>query len=216
MREMIGAYVLGQLDERDHSAVRAHVEGCPACQAEVAELAPLRLALRDVDPARMGGTSSPPQDLGDQVLGRIREDRRSLRGPTLLRRGGAGLLVAAALAGAFIAGSASGAGSNTPVAPPVVELAVRLAVSGVQADAGLVRHTWGTELQLAASGLRDGDAYTVTFVRRDGSDVSGGTFLGTGEKELRCSLNAALPLDDASKVTVTDTAGSLVLDAVVR
>ena len=215
MREMIGAYVLGQLDERDQSAVRAHVEGCPACQAEVAELAPLRLALRDVDPARMGGTSSPPQDLGDQVLGRIRENRRSLRGPTLLRRGGAGLLVAAALTGAFIAGSASGSGSNTPAAPGV-ELAVRLAVSGVQADAGLVRHTWGTELKLAASGLRDGDAYTVTFVRRDGSDVSGGTFLGTGEKELRCSLNAALPLDDASKVTVTDTAGSLVLDAVVR
>ena len=110
MREMIGAYVLGQLDEQDHRAVQAHLDSCPACRAEVAELAPLRLALRDVDPARMGGTSSPPQDLGDQVLGRIREDRRSLGGRTLLRRGGAGLLVAAALAGAFIAGSASGSG----------------------------------------------------------------------------------------------------------
>lgn len=215
LRELIGAFVLGQLDEPQLGAMQAHLDGCPACQAEVAELAPLRLALRDVDPARVGAQASPPADLGDQVLARIRHSGRELRRNTLLRRGVAGLLVAAAVVGAFVIGSYLGPRPSTPDAPPVQELAVRLTVSGVHADAGLVRHTWGTELQLAATGLQDGGAYTVTFTRRDGTDVSGGTFLGTGERELRCSLNAALPLDDASKVTITDTVGSVVLDAQV-
>ena len=92
------------------------------------------------------------------------------------RRGGAGLLVAAALVGAFFLGVRQA--PPTTAAPPVVPLSVRVDVDGVQADAGLVKHTWGTELKLEATGLENGGAYTVTFTRTDGTEVAGGTFLG--------------------------------------
>jgi len=215
LRELLGVYVLGQLDDDERSAAQAHLDGCPACQAEVAELAPLREALLGVDPTRVGALPSPPADLGDHVLGRIRDEGRHVRRRALVRRGVTGLVLAAAIVGAFVLGGTLSAPPSTPAAPPVQELTVRLAAVGLQADAGLVKHTWGTELKLEATGLQDGSAYTVTFIRNDGTEVPGGTFLGTGVNQLRCSLNGALPIDEASEVTVTDAAGVVVLDAVV-
>jgi Putative zinc-finger len=210
---MLGAFVLDQLDEPERSSVRAHVDGCPGCQAEVSELAPLAPALQGVDPARLSTLPSPPPELGDQVLAAIRSSRRGANNRRLAKRGAAALLLAAVIVGAFFLGLRMAPVAPTTAAPPVEELSVRLAVPGVQADAGLVKHTWGTELRLEATGLRDGGAYTVTFTRDDGTQVPAGTFLGTGGNPLRCSLNAAVPLADTAGVTVTDAAGALVLDA---
>jgi anti-sigma factor RsiW len=50
LREQLGAYALGQLDADARVAVRAHLDGCPACRAELAEIAPLADLLRRVDP----------------------------------------------------------------------------------------------------------------------------------------------------------------------
>ena len=211
LREMIGAFVLDQLDDAERTRVQAHIDGCPACQAEVAELSPLAPALLRVDPARLGAQPSPPPDLGDQVLQRIRDGRRDRRRSRVVGRVASGVLIAAALVGAFVLGLRQA--PTTTAAPAVVPLAVHVDVEGVQADAGLVKHTWGTELQLQATGLENGGAYTVTFTTIEGGTVAGGTFLGTGGNPLRCSLNAALPIDDAAAVTVTDAAGTVVLDA---
>ena len=41
-RELLGSYVLGALSPDERSAVAAHLEGCAACRAEQAELAPMR------------------------------------------------------------------------------------------------------------------------------------------------------------------------------
>lgn len=213
IREMLGAFVLGQLSGAEHAAVQAHVDGCAACRAEIAELAPLVPALRGVDPERLGALPSPPAGLGERVLTSIRQGRQQHVRRTLVTRVGSGLLVAAALAGAFFLGARLTPDAEPVAGPRVIALDVRLAVDGVQADAGLVRHTWGTELKLEATGLEDGGAYTVTFIRNDGTEVPGGTFLGTGGNAVRCSLNAALPLDDASRVTITDEVGAVVLDA---
>ena len=86
----------------------------------------------------------------------------------------AGLGLAAAIVGAFFLGGLLNPPPTTPAALPVQELAVRLAATGLQADAGLVKHTWGTELKLEATGLRNGGAYTVTFIRSDGTTSPAG------------------------------------------
>ena len=54
----------------------------------------------------------------------------------------AGGLVAAGLVGAFALG---GRTLGTPDAPPVVAVSLRVLPAAVEAQAGLVRHTWGTE-----------------------------------------------------------------------
>jgi anti-sigma factor RsiW len=212
VRELLGAYVLDQLTDDERIAVEAHLDGCADCRAEVAELAPLVSAMRDVDPDRVSAPAEPPTELAARIGETICNSRRRRDRGTLLRRGAAGLLVAAALVGAFVLGVSRQPDPGT-AAPPVVPLTVHLVAAGVQADAGLVRHTWGTELKLKATGLRDGGSYTVTFIRRDGTAVSGGTFIGTGSNTLNCSLNGALPLDEMVEVTVTDGSGALVLDA---
>lgn len=212
LRELLGAFVLGRLSSAEIIAVQAHLDGCPDCRAELAEIAPLAAALRDVDPDRVISAAEPPAELGDRILGSVREGNRARRRRTLLQRAGSGLVAAAVLVGVFFIGLSR---APVPSTPPVVPLTVVVNVAGVSADAGLVKHTWGTELKLQASGLTAGGAYTVTFLRADGTSVSGGTFLGTGENPLNCSLNAALPLDETTEVLVNDAAGAVVLDAAI-
>jgi len=64
-------------------------------------------------------------------------------------------------------------------------------------------------------GLLEGRLNPIDRSRLGGLVHRGGTFLGTGQNPLRCSLNGALPIDQTSEVTVTDAAGLVVLDAVV-
>jgi hypothetical protein len=54
---------------------------------------------------------------------------------------------------------------------------------------------------------------SVTFLRFDGETVPAGTFIGTGDSALQCSLNAALLRADAAAVSVTDPSGFTVVEA---
>lgn len=209
VRELIGSYVLGQLDGADHAAVRTHVDSCASCRAEARALSPLASSLRTLDPAHLTSTPELPPDLGERVVERIRQDRRAQNRSRLLRRGGAALLVAASLVVAFTVGRVTV--PATPPGPPVQPVTLTV-VSGVRATAGLVRHTWGTELQLQASGLEQGAPYAVRFETDSGTQVSAGSFIGTGDNTIRCSVNAAVPLEDAARVSVTDRAGVLIMN----
>ena len=209
LRELLGAYVLDQLDADRLDAVRAHLAGCAECRAEVAGLQPVAAALHDFDPT-LADPTAPPPDLGDQVLQTVDRHRRAAARRSRWRRAGGAVLVAASLTAAFGVGSWFSGPRNDP---PVIAVALDLDQPGVSADAGLVRHTWGTELKLEARGLTAGGSYAVTFVRDDGERVSAGSFLGTGADPVRCSVNAALPVDAATELMITDPAGVVVLDA---
>ena len=210
LRELIGAYVLGGLTDAERLSLQAHLDGCAECRAEVEELAPVVTALRGVDPDVLDTTTAPPPALGEAILASVREGSRRQDRDRLLRRAGAGLLAAAVLVGVFFLGVRL---APAPTTPPVIAMAVDRVATGVQAEAGLVRHTWGTELKLRATGLAEG-AYTVVFVRDDGTVVPGGTFIGTGANTLNCCLNGALPLDRPAEIVVTDASGAVVVDAV--
>ena len=70
LRESLGAFVLGQLDQTETARVRAHLDGCEACRAEYDSLAPLAAALRDVDPDFLEESREP---------GALKRDRASIR-----------------------------------------------------------------------------------------------------------------------------------------
>lgn len=211
VRELLGAYVLGQLGDRDRAPVEEHLADCAACRAELSELRPIAAALSGLDPT-LTAQADPPVDLGDRVVQRIQTRRQAAIRRTRIRRGAGALLVAASIAVAFGIGTWWSGPRNDP---PVVAVALRQVAPGVEADAGLVKHTWGTELKLEATGLVDGASYSVTFVRDDGRRVSAGSFTGTGSSAVRCSVNAALPIDDAAGLTITDAAGAVVIEAEV-
>jgi anti-sigma factor RsiW len=121
VRISLGVYVLGALPEDEHRAVGRHVETCPACAAELAELVEMprllgRLTMADlppearglsrlsVPPPRQDELPTPPElpapDLLDRVLRRVGEttpaaaNRRRARHRREL--GSAGRMLAAA------------------------------------------------------------------------------------------------------------------------
>ncbi len=206
LRELLGAYALDQLGTADRARIDAHLAGCPACRAELADLRPVVAALADFG---LPEDREPvvPVDLRSDVLSAVRGRRAARR----LRRIGAAVAVAGLAAAAY----AVGMWVARPALPPVVDAPIVALAAGVRADAGLVRHTWGTELRLEATGLTDGAGYTVTFLRDDGSRIPAGGFLGTGDRALTCSLNAAVAIESATEVVVVDEAGRPVIDAVI-
>ena len=75
MRELLGALVLGHLDQTETARVRAHVDGCSECRAEYDSLAPLALALRDVDPDSLEEWLEPGALLGVRIEAEIKTER---------------------------------------------------------------------------------------------------------------------------------------------
>jgi hypothetical protein len=89
-QEQIGAFLLGKLDGVERAAMQAHVDSCPACQAEVRELEPVVAALAFAAPDWIEEAPQPPGDLEESTLApilgekhRARRHRSWFRSPTL-------------------------------------------------------------------------------------------------------------------------------------
>ena len=100
-----------------------------------------------------------------------------------------------------------------PQGAPREPVAFTLVSAGVDASATLIAHTWGTEVNLVATGLTPGTRYTVVLVGRNGRRVTAGTFIGVSRQPVRCNLNAALLRTDAAELLVTDPRRRQVLRA---
>jgi Putative zinc-finger len=210
-RDQIGAFVLGKLDGEERTAMQAHLNSCPVCQAEVKELEPVVAALADADPDRIDEEPWPPGDLEEltlaPILGEIQRARRRSRGFRW-----------SALAAAAICVVAIGlAGLAWPLEPALSlesHLQERLSFSGeapsMEVEGNLIAHARGTEIRLIVSGMRDGQTHRVTLVSEDGERVNAGTFIGVGEKPLSLHLNAALLREDADELEVRTPGGELV------
>lgn len=230
LRELLGSYVLGGLPPEAVSAVRAHLDGCPACRAELAELAPLAEELRGVDADALSDRPVPPVDLGDRIRARIAEERTVVQARArreqrrrATRQTTARLLAAVAavvvLAAAVGAGTALGR-STAPavVAGPPARLVEQVDLRPVDqqlevVQAKVIAHTWGVEAVFTGAGFVPGEVYRAAFRTTDGELVPAGEFLGTGAEELTCNMQAALLREDTAGFVVVDADGDQVLAA---
>lgn len=226
LRELLGSYLLGGLPPEAVSAVRAHLDGCAACRAELAELAPLADDLRGVDADALSDLPVPPADLGQRIRARIVEERRVVDARTRRehrRRAARRLLVAAAavavLAAAVGAGTALGR-STAPavVAGPPARLVEQVDLRAIDGQlrverAEVVAHTWGVEAVFSGAGFEAGEVYRAAFRNEAGELVPAGEFLGTGEDQLTCNMQSALLREDTAGFVVLDADGDEVLAA---
>lgn len=137
LHDLLGAYALGACPPAEREAVRAHLDVCPACASDLAELTGVREALLAAVPAE-----TAPPELKSRVMRQVhaeaelfraarpapsRDDVAGRRRSRLARRVplGAAAALAAALAlaggvtGALIAGDDGGAPSSRTVAAQV-------------------------------------------------------------------------------------------------
>lgn len=203
-RAALGAAALDLLDVGEQVALRAHLDGCAECRAELRELRAVAgvLPLADVE-RLLGDEREPSHVLGEQVLARLasaRVEARRRRLGRVVAAAAVALLVVAAGVAVVARGDDSGG--------------VEVALTGTEASATveLRELAAGTEVRLLASGLDDGDWYWLWVTDANGRRVPAGTFRGTGG-ELDVTTTAALALDDTRRVWVTDADDEVVLDA---
>ena len=133
----LGVYVLGAADAEESRQVRAHLPGCPACQAELALLRPLPGLLARV----------PEDTLAAERSASVRSRRRSAR----TWRAAAMVASVAAIAGA--AGGFWLAPRAASHRPATVTLSGANPALHVSATAALTATSWGTSIELRVDGL---------------------------------------------------------------
>jgi anti-sigma factor RsiW len=201
VREQLGAFALGVVDDAERTAIQAHLDGCADCRAELAQLQ--RVARRlDVLQGETSPTSPPqPARPADRLFVRLAaERRRRNRGVTAAV---AGVAAALLILGVLVS-------PRDPPAGRSVEFAV--APEGVTASAELRDWGWGTQMYLKISGLPSDQRLAVWLEQPDGTRVSAGTFTTTGG-ELTMMLGAATPTSDAVALGVSDEGGTTLLRA---
>jgi anti-sigma factor RsiW len=210
----LAAEALGLLDPDTRVALQAHLDGCAACRAELADLSAVARALPAADADEVVSRASltePPAGLSDRVLGSLAFARADERRRGRRRVGvivGTIVAAAAAIIGVLVIGgsvqSASHAGDRT--------IAFKVEPAGVDASATLHNEEYGTEVKLVIDGLNDGEWYWLWLTGSDGQRVTAGTFRASGE-HFTAEMTSALPLRHARRIWVTDAGDHVVFDS---
>ena len=192
-RGLLGGYVLDALEPEESEALGRHLETCPRCRREHAELAGVP-ALLDVLDAPAAAQEPPPPELEESVLDRFARERRGLvprrtqpRRRWAVRLGVAGAV--AAIAGALVLAGVFSSPRNDSAFGHV-----RLHGSGgAAADADLRALRAGTGVRLSARGLpaAGGRVYELWCVPGKGRWISGGTFRVDERGRAQVSLTSA-------------------------
>jgi hypothetical protein len=170
-RESLGAYALGHLSEGERAGVEAHLEGCAGCRAELEQLTGVVRPLSLADPARFESAPQLPATLGARVAASIARERLGRRRRRLglgLGLGGAAAAAATALVLLVLPGEEA--------SDPGKVVAFASAPRGTEISAKLIPNAFGTEIHMYVKGVSSGTLCRVYLRRRDGSELSAGTF----------------------------------------
>lgn len=205
LREALGAYVLGQLDDEMAIELKTHLATCDDCRSELADLSPVAHALREMSAHRSGSAGGTPAPLDQRINHMLSVDeRRPRRWPPAAV--GALVGVAATIAVATVI-----PGDPAPPGPVIVAVPGVTSTAGVVASAGLVDHTWGVEIKLTVDGLPAGRHYDMRIIGDDGTVYQAGEFVGVRATTIHCNMSASVLLEDAASFTVLDPDGKTVV-----
>jgi len=213
VHQLLGAYLLGGLDLEEEAAFRDHLANCADCRHELEELESLP-ALLDAVPAAdaialtaAGGASALapleplPEVLPEKVLVDLSVRRRKSR-----RRWAAlvGAVAAACLAVGFFAGPLL---NQAP--KPDASYSVQ-SDSGLQLTVGMVKKTWGTELEVEGRSMPLEGTLYLWVKGRDGAEertcgwtaTPSGRIKITGATPVQLAGIAGVELRDDAEKTV--------------
>jgi len=212
VHQLLGAYLLGGLEPDEARAFEDHLDSCADCRQELEELASLP-ALLDAVPAAdalaltAAGSSSltplapGPEPVPEHVLVDLAARRRKSR-----RRWAAfvGAVAAACLAVGFLAGPLF----NQPPKPDA-SYSVQ-SDGGLQLTVGMVKKTWGTELDVEGRSMPLEGTLYLWVKGRDGAEertcgwtaTPSGRIKITGATPVQLAGIAGVELRDEAQKTV--------------
>ncbi|MEU5976853.1 zf-HC2 domain-containing protein [Streptomyces sp. NPDC047315] len=220
--ELLGAYVLGALDEEEQRRIEGHVAECEGCRVELEALRDLEATLGEVPPEAF--LDGPPQG-GDLMLRRtlrqVHAERSRSDGRRRVMLAVAASAVAAAVLGAgFLVGRTTADEGETEAVPKPPTISAPPVVpetkfgSGTDTATGArmaVRMTptsdW-VRVNAAVSGIPAGELCRLVVVSKDGKrEVAGSWVVGNKEKGANLDGSAAVAGKDVKEVFVENDAG---------
>jgi len=192
-RELLGAQALGQLEGDERVGLEAHLDGCAPCRSELAALAPVAQMLPHADPTRFESAPQPPAELGQRIAATIAGERQRVAQRRRRRAfggfafGGTAAAAVAAVLLLFVFGGSGGGDSEQPVRfaslPP-----------GVEIDATVEPHAYGTEIRMYVHGVPSGTLCRVYLKGTNGASYPAGTFRYRSGDDSDAVLSSALDL----------------------
>jgi anti-sigma-K factor RskA len=202
--QLLGAYLLGGLDDADSQRFEAHLEDCADCRAELAELESLPALLDAVPvpdavaltaaqrtPAPKEPAVSPPRAILDELASRRRTSRRRWAA-----------LVGAVAAACLALGLAAGPVLNRPPQPDA-SYSVQSG-DGLRFSVDLARKTWGTELAVNGSSMPLDGTLSLWIRDRDGGEDRACAWTATPSGRIRVTGATPVQLGSIASVELRD------------
>ncbi|MDX3663323.1 zf-HC2 domain-containing protein [Streptomyces sp. ID05-26A] len=226
--QLLGAYVLGALDEQEVREMDQHLASCPECKRELEELRDMEAFLGEVPPEAM--LDGPPEG-GDMLLQRTLRQVRAERGGVARRRqfaiGAAAAVVAAVVLGAGVFVGKATSPDVTALPTPTVApdpAGTRLATftdpaTKASMTVKVVPAAGWVRTNMAINGIPEGEKCRIFVVAKDGSRQEAGSWVvskkGAAEGT-NLDGSALVAPDDVKSVVVENFAGKKFVEVPVQ
>ncbi|MER7278879.1 zf-HC2 domain-containing protein [Dactylosporangium sp. NPDC000244] len=211
VRRLLGAYVLGGLDDTDQDTVDAHLSTCAECRGEVGRLAAVPELLQRL-PNGPGAPLEPPSRAGlDAFLRRARPRRL----PVMILA--AACLVLAVLVGLLAVSRPessspppqAGASPSASANPGTIVEFEAAAGSGLSGRATLSPRQWGVSVSLELAGLPGEGPFTMQVLGRGGQSEQAACWGRTQTAQARVTGASSIQLANVDSIQVADHDGHL-------
>jgi putative zinc finger protein len=184
--QLLGAYVLGAMDEQEVREMDQHLASCPDCTRELEELRSMEAYLGEVPPEAM--LDGPPEG-GDLLLQRTLRQVRAERGGVARRRqfalGAAAAVVAALVLGAGVFVGKATSPDVTALPTPTVApdpAGTKLAtftdpVTKASMTVKVIPAAGWVRTNIAVNGIPEGEKCRIFVVAKDGSRQEAGSWV---------------------------------------
>lgn len=210
IEELVAAAVAGDLTPAEKDELQRLSALHPWIEPEIERLRDV--ATRVVDTGREWNDPVVTEALRERILGGIpvhatppARPRRSWMPPVV----GAACLAVGLVIGAAIPTLTSQPPSGPPGTLGAYEQLMVDEESGINVEADLVAHTWGTEAVLDVTGLVIGATYQVVFIDENGVEYAAGEMLGSSVP-IHCRLNAAVMRDQTVRMEIRDVTSTVI------